>query len=106
MDDLAAKLESILHSPEGMDTLQNMISALGIGNEEKPTEALPSSDSMPDMTVLLKLAPMLSGLSAENDNTRLLGALRPYLHGEREKRLDTAIQMMRLAKLLPLLQEL
>ena len=57
------------------------------------------------MSVLLKLAPLLGGLNKEDENTALLKALRPYLHGDREKRLDDAIQIMRLMKVLPLIQE-
>ena len=38
-------------------------------------------------------------------DVRLLSALRPYLKGPREQRLDEAVRLLRLTKLLPLLQE-
>ena len=50
------------------------------------------------------MAPLIAGLNKEDENTALLKALRPYLHGDREERLDDAIQMMKMMKLLPLLQ--
>ena len=59
----------------------------------------------PDMARLIQLMPLLSGLNKDDENTALLRALRPYLHGEREKRVDDAIHMMRLMKLMPLLTE-
>ena len=53
--------------------------------------------------MLQKLLPLLGSMNRETEDTRLLRALRPYLHAEREQRLDQAIQMMRIAQLLPLL---
>ena len=57
------------------------------------------------MAALTRLLPLLSGMGQDNEDTRLLQALRPYLHGPREQRLDEAVRLLRLAKLLPLLQE-
>ena len=74
---------------------------------QTPPFPVPSAagGGLPDMSVLLKLAPLLGGLNKEDENTALLKALRPYLHGDREKRLDDAIQIMRLRKVLPRIQE-
>ena len=58
-----------------------------------------------DLSMLAKLAPLLSGMGQEDENTALLRALRPYLHGDREKRLDDAIQIMKFMRVMPLLQE-
>lgn len=60
---------------------------------------------MPDLSALLKLAPLMGNLNKDDENTALLKALRPYLHGDREKRLDDAIQILRIMKVLPLIQE-
>lgn len=51
-----------------------------------------------------KLTPLLTASAGENPDAALLKALRPYLHGDREKRLDDALQVMRLTRLLPLLR--
>lgn len=58
-----------------------------------------------DLSMLAKLAPLLSGMGQEDENTALLRALRPYLHGDREKRLDDAIQIMKFMRVMPLLQD-
>ncbi len=127
MDDLNQKISDLLNSPDGMARIQSMMDALGLGgsgddapvsipdNPAPPREpAAPQTPppapsaaggGLPDMSVLLKLAPLLGGLNKEDENTALLKALRPYLHGDREKRLDDAIQIMRLMKVLPLIQE-
>ena len=43
------------------------------------------------------------GVGKDNQDTRLLRALRPYLHGEREKRLDEAIRLLQMAPLLQMI---
>lgn len=128
MDDLNQKISDLLNSPDGMARIQSMMEALGLGgagdeapvsvpdNPIPPREAAApqvppfpapaaAGGGLPDMSVLLKLAPLLGGLNKEDENTALLKALRPYLHGDREKRLDDAIQIMRLMKVLPLIQD-
>ncbi len=55
--------------------------------------------------MLARLAPLLSGLKNEDENTRLLNSLRPFLSGDREKRLDEAIRMLRMLKVMPLLKD-
>ena len=60
---------------------------------------------MPDLKLLTKLAPLMGAMDKDDDDTRLLQALRPYLHGERERRLDETMRLLKLMRLLPLLQE-
>ncbi|MBR0447792.1 MAG: hypothetical protein IIX28_04945 [Clostridia bacterium] len=103
MDDLNEKLERLLSDPEGIAKIQAAMSALGGGEATAPAPPPPSA--MPDMTALTKLMPLISNLGAESDDTRLLGALRPYLHGQRVERLDESMRLLQLIKLIPLLQQ-
>ena len=129
MDDLNDKIARLLSDPTSMAKIQGMMAAFGGGESPAPSEAPPSpppsppvppppaptppSDpapslpqgGLPDLSMLTKLAPLMGAFSKEDDDTRLLQALRPYLHGEREQRLDDTMKMLRLTKLLPLLQE-
>ena len=131
MDDLAQKINDLLSSPDSMEKIQSAMAAMGLdGSEEegggegdgtadtlqsllagltgggKEKEKSARTDGgLPDLSALAKMAPLLAGMNKEDENTALLKALRPYLHGEREKRLDDAIQMMKMMKLLPLLQD-
>lgn len=132
MDDLSQKIESLLHSPEGMQKIQAAMAAFSssapaTGADDAPAENAGGNDGlssllgslqasspadkprdeggMPDLAKLMQLMPLLSGLNKDDENTVLLKALRPYLHGEREKRVDDAIQMMKLMKLMPLLTD-
>lgn len=81
--------------------LAGLLSAL-TGAATANTASVQGGDG-PDLGVLMKLAPVLSGMTKEDENTSLLKALRPYLHGDREKRLDDAIQILKLLRVLPLL---
>lgn len=127
MDDLSQKIESLLQSPQGMQKIQAAMAALGSStpasdvsdtvtdsqtaplgellNRFSPAPDKNETSGSPDMARLIQLMPLLSGLNKDDKNTALLRALRPYLHGEREKRVDDAIHMMRLMKLMPLLTE-
>lgn len=122
MDELNDKITRLLSDPSSMAKIQSMMAALGGGDSPAPTELTPpppppaptpssapppslSLDGLPDLSMLTKLAPLMGAFSKEDDDTRLLQALRPYLHGEREQRLDDTMKMLRLTKLLPLLQE-
>ncbi len=108
MDDLSEKLNQLLSSPEGMAKIQSTIEALS-GHLEAPppppSSPPPSAPDGPDLSILTKLMPLLSGMGKENEDTRLLQALRPYLHGERAQRLEETMRLLQLARLLPLLQE-
>ncbi len=105
-DDLQKKLDALLSSPDSLQQIAQMMASLG-GTEDTapPAPPTPPPSDTPDLSMLLKLAPLLSSLTAENEHTALLKALRPYLHGEREKRLDESLKLLRMLELLPLLKE-
>ncbi len=111
MDDLNDKIAKLLSSPDSMAKIQSMMAALGGGESassppvaDTPPPPAPSAD-IPDLAMITKLAPLMGAFSQESDDTRLLQALRPYLHGERAGRLDESVKLLRLTKLLPLLQQ-
>ena len=89
----------------GPDLISQLLS--GLGGSSDSASAKPESDSggMPDLGKLMQFLPLLSGMNGDDENTALLKALRPHLHGEREKRVDDAIQMMKFMKLVPLITD-
>lgn len=129
MDDLTQKLNDLLSSPDSMEKIRSAMASLGVGDESAPASgeedggalssllaglmgqssreasAPPEGGGLPDLSVLAKLAPLMAGINQEDENTALLKALRPYLHGEREKRLDDAIQILKFMRIMPLLQD-
>lgn len=107
MDDLNEKLSRLLADPEGLAKIQAAMAALGGGAAPEPPPPPPSelAGTGPELAALAKLVPLLSGINQDTEDTRLLQALRPYLHGARAGRLDDTMRLLKLAKLLPLLQE-
>ncbi len=114
-EELSEKIARLLSSPDGMEKIQSAMAALGQMSDSVPAEAppvasspapaaAPASESGSELAGLTKLLPLLGSLNRDSDDTRLLQALRPYLHGRREQRLDEAMQLLRLSQLAPLLQ--
>ena len=109
MDDLAGKLSELLNSPEGMERIKNLAGMLGqSAPSEPPAASSPSGSPLGldgDMLkTVMKMAPLLSNFRQEDDSTRLLRALRPMLGHERQEKLDQAIQMIQMMRVLPLLK--
>ena len=125
--DLNDKITRLLSSPDGLEKIRAAMTALGGEIPASPVSApaapaappapapaaspaavlssLAPAAGLPDAATLAKLLPLVGALGKEDDDTRLLHALRPYLHGEREARLEETVRLLRLVKLLPLLQE-
>lgn len=73
----------------------------GIGGGSRSQSAAPGID--PNMIGALGRA---MGVMRENDhNIELLKALRPYLNDHRQEKVDEAVKVLRMLKLLPILQE-
>ena len=83
-----------------LGALSSLLGGMGKGAESAP--ALPDAGTLQLVT---RLAPMLSAVRQEDDSTRLLRALRPLLGEARQKKVDEAIQILQMLRLLPLLKE-
>ena len=103
MDDLSAKLSGILSDPEAMKEIAQLASSLGVESPGVHNE--PPADKG-TMAMLGGLMPLIGSLKEEDDTTRLLDAIRPFLSGERREKLDKAKKLMRLMRLLPMLRGL
>lgn len=57
------------------------------------------------LSLVGRLGPLLSQAGQEDDATRLLRALRPLLGHARQKKVDEAIRILQMLRLLPLLKE-
>ena len=133
MDDLTQQLQKVLSDPQTMGQLHGLLNSLG-GQEEKPApapsggpdlsallgalgggQASPPPAESPStalaglnpqaLSLMARLGPLLSQANREDDATRLLWALRPLLGEARQKKVDEAIQILQMLRLLPLLKE-
>lgn len=119
MEDLASKLGELLNNPESMEKIKNLANMLGASSPppsaEEPARPEPEPPAPPGapavppadtdaMRMVMKIAPVLSRARQEDDSTRLLRALRPFLGAERQKKLDEAIKLMQFVRLVPYLR--
>lgn len=120
MDDLASKITELLGDPEGMKRITDIASSLMSGEQSNALNA-PKSESQPkdnegfnlsdmhldpvQMGNMMKMMSVLKSQNKEDDNTRLLNALKPHLSAERRKKVDKAISLLKIVKLLPILKE-
>lgn len=114
MDEIAEKLSEIMGNPVAMEKLKNIASGfLGKSNDKPKKEnnsqsegILNSLNSIPSDTMqkIIGIMPLLNSINREDDNTRLLNSLRPFLSNERCKKLDEAIKLMQIIKILPLIK--
>lgn len=126
MADLQSAVNAIMSDPAAMEQIRSLGSMLGIGDSAPPTEkpsgdvasllsSLTGSSPKPEpppsaggdmLGTMMKVAPLLGRLNEENDSTRLLNALKPFLSEKRRQRADQAIKLLAVIKLLPLIKEL
>ncbi len=108
MEDMSRKISELLNDPQMMEQIKGLAGILG--QSQKPPEPEPPNtllQNMPDPNMIgtvMKLAPFLQSAGGEDDSTRLLKALKPFLKGDRADRIDSAIRMMGFMKMLPLLK--
>ena len=99
MDGLEDKLNSILSDPEAMSRIAGMAKSLmGGGEEDAPRES--------DEGLVRRALGLMRGRALSSDESALLGALRPFLSAERQRRLDRALKIARVASLASLAGEL
>ncbi len=113
MEDLSKKITELLGNPETMQQIQGLAGMLGQSEKNtettapKPEEQTENPMDMlnPEMlSTMMKIAPMLQSAKADNDSVRLLRALKPFMHEERSKKIDSAIRLLGLLKALPMLK--
>lgn len=94
--------------------LAGVLNALGGG--AAPSQPAPAPLGAPNgggaggispemLGMVTKLAPLLGQVNREDDSTRLLRALRPLLSPGRQKKVDEAVKILQMMRLLPLLKE-
>lgn len=102
------KISEIMSDPEAMSQIQSLSQMLGLGGsqpalpEKKESDELFSDEALGKLTQLM---PLISRARQEDDTTRLLSALRPFLSEEKCRKLDSAKRILTMIKLLPALKD-
>ena len=111
MDNIQDAISKIMSDPEAISQVQSLGKMLGLGsgsNSEPPPPApVENNNNIPNemMSKLTQIMHLFSRLRQEDDTTRLLSALRPFLSEEKRIKLDSAKRILRFMKLIPLLKE-
>ena len=109
MENIQDKIAEIMADPEALSQVQNLGKKLGLGSDEPsapaPEPEAASGFSSEALGAMTKLMPLLSTANQEDDTSRLLSALRPFLSEEKCRKLDSAKRMLKIMKLLPALKE-
>ena len=102
-NDINEKLSEILSDPESMEKVRKMAESI-LSEDEAPAQD--ADGEGPDPATLAKIAGIMKKLNSGGDNrTALLNALRPLVSERRQKRVDTAVKLLRLIEILPTLRE-
>lgn len=125
LEKLSALVAPMLNDPETMNSLKQAAEQMGLGSllpdtavsetktEDNAADTDPSSGahgpnasglSADMLSAITRLAPLLSAPN-EDDTTRLLSALRPFLSQRRAERLDEAERLLSITRLLSILKE-
>ena len=105
MDDLSAKLNEILSDEKSLNQFKALAENLLSSEKEEKENGSEGFGISGDEAQ--KILGVFSRLKTREDDKRtaLLSALRPNLSPEKQKRVDTAIKLLKLIDMLPLLKE-
>lgn len=113
MDDLSEMLAGILNDPESLEQVRQMAENLMGGSEEKAEKSSASDisslfgDGGLDIAQMGTIMNILSQLKSRgNDNrAQLLLALKPHLSPPKREKVDTAVKLLKIIDILPLLKD-
>ena len=132
MADIESTISSILSDPDAMKQIQELGKSLGLTNgntadspvytppQNQHTEKsrgfdissiasllTPAKESHQDTDTIKSLArflPLINGFNNDDEATRLLCALKPFLSPQRQRRLEDASKMLRVMRMLPIIK--
>lgn len=111
MDDISQKLAELLNDPESLNRVRSMAEDL-LGEQQQKESSPPDISSILgggglDGAQITKLMSVISRLNSDkaDNRSRLLLALKPHLSSPRQEKVDTAIKLLKLIDLLPLLKD-
>ena len=109
MDDLSSKLSELLNDPESMERMRKMAENL-LGEQPKSEESANPNTNFSDALGNIDIGSLISIInrlksSGQNPRTNLLSALKPHLSEPRQEKVDTAIKILKVIEILPLIKD-
>lgn len=111
MSDIQDKINQILNNPEALKQVQSLGEQLGLSSQAQQRMPIPKASVQSEpigddiMNTLVRLAPMMKSMKNDDDTSRLLNSLRPFLSHEKQAKLDRAEKMLKFFKIIPMLKD-
>ena len=96
MDELEGRIQQVLGDPEQMAQIMSLAQSL-MGGEGQAPDAPDAPE--PDGGMLSKLGTLFKQQGGQSNQQALLKAMRPYLSEKRQRKMDRAMQLTRMAHL-------
>ena len=101
MDDMLGKMGAILSDPESVQQLQELAQMLQqesgeTGESPKQEQSGNADGESGGFDMLLRIQELMGAMQQNDEDARLLLALRPHLKTQRQKKLDQAVKLMKL----------
>lgn len=104
MDELNERLSALLSDPHGMERIKEMAQNLLGGSVAENKVDTPEEPSV-DIAAITKMLSHIKSNGKEDDRIKLLLALKPNLSDEKQQKVDSAIKILKLIDLAPLLKD-
>lgn len=104
-DNMMDKLKGILNDPDTMQSLSEMVGAMGGGQQKKQAES--ETKAAQQMQMMMRVKEIMDKVTDTDDpRIHLLTALRPYMRSKRASQMDKAIRMIQMTKITSILKDL
>lgn len=104
MDELSEKLAGILNDPESMERVRMMAESI-LGEHQtsapSPIEDISGAEELP---IIISIISKLKS-SGNDPRSQLLTALKPHLSEPRREKVDTALKIIKVLEILPLVKD-
>ena len=105
MDDLSEQLSALLSDPNGMERIKDMAQSLLGGQKTEQTDQIQKDEEI-NIGALTQMMKLMKKSGNDDSRIKLLLALKPNLSPERQERVDSAIRILKLIELAPMLKDL
>ncbi len=121
MNDLNSQINQILNNPEMMEQIKALSGLFGqsaapqgangdFNVSENNSVVQPKQQSPLDLLgadglqTAMRFMPIITELKKEDDTTQLLRAIKPFLSPQRQDKLEEAIRILRIIRIVPMLK--
>lgn len=118
MDELTDKITQLLNDPAGMNMVKSLAGSLlsgGVGtggtnnaeSDNKPATKSSGNElglNPQQMATIMKVITALKSSDENDEQIRLIMALKPHLSPARQKKADNAAKMLKIARLMPMIK--